>query len=111
MRGNVNTRLNKLDGVEPSCKVEYDALILACAGLIRSGYGDRISLALGGNDNDEEWYHAVGQGAIAIEARHGDQFVADLLQPLCDYDTIFEIIAERSLMKKVRIEILLDAVY
>jgi len=58
IRGNVDTRLAKLD------RGEYDALVLASAGLIRLGLAGRISLTLG-----YPWISAVGQGAIAIECR------------------------------------------
>ncbi|MEP6881917.1 MAG: hydroxymethylbilane synthase, partial [Dokdonella sp.] len=61
LRGNVNTRLAKLDAGE------YDAIILACAGLDRLGMGERIRSRLAAPD----WLPAVAQGAIAIEQRIG----------------------------------------
>ena len=63
LRGNVDTRLRKLD------EGQYDALVLACAGLRRLDKEDRISAPLSTN----EMLPAVGQGAIAIEARAGDE--------------------------------------
>jgi hydroxymethylbilane synthase len=90
IRGNLNTRLSKLDNEE----TPFDVLILACAGLIRGEFGDRISKSM----RDEAWYYAVGQGALAIESRVGDEFITDLLQPLMDYPTVYEALAERSLM-------------
>src|SRR5690606_1770554 len=69
LRGNVNTRLAKLDAGN------YDAIILACAGLERLGMMQRISSRLVAPD----WLPAVAQGAIAIEKRSGDQRVAELV--------------------------------
>ena len=63
LRGNVDTRLRKLD------EGQYDALVLACAGLRRLDREDRISAPL----STQEMLPAVGQGAIAIEARAGDE--------------------------------------
>ena len=95
VRGNITTRLEKLDGKKGD--IDYDAVILAVSGLSRAGAGhkERISLALG---SEHKWYHAVGQGALAIECRDDDEFVHNLLEPLNDYDTIYEILIERSLM-------------
>ncbi|KAI1283741.1 Porphobilinogen deaminase [Halotydeus destructor] len=93
IRGNLNTRFRKLDDES----LPYDALLLACAGLIRGGFKDRISLALG-QDESRPWFHAVGQGALAIECRFGDEAIMGILSPLLDYDTIYEVLAERSLM-------------
>ena len=67
LRGNVNTRLAKLDAGE------YDAMILACAGLDRLGLGARIRARLA----PPQWLPAVAQGAIAIECRAGDASTAD----------------------------------
>ncbi len=77
LRGNVNTRLARLDADE------YDAIILACAGLDRLALGARIRSRLVAPD----WLPAVAQGAIAIEQRFGDAVVAELLAPLDDADT------------------------
>ena len=62
LRGNVNTRLAKLDAGD------YDAIVLACAGLERLGLSSRIRQRLEAPD----WLPAVAQGAIAIECRDGD---------------------------------------
>ena len=67
LRGNVDTRVRKLD------EGQYDALILASAGLIRLGLQDRITAAI----SPTEMLPAVGQGAIAIETRAGDEISVD----------------------------------
>jgi len=87
LRGNVNTRLKKLDDGE------YDAIILACAGLIRLGFEGRIKHAL---DADTS-LPAVGQGALGIEIRRGDREVAELIQGLIDQDTMTTVLAERAM--------------
>ncbi|KAA8914852.1 porphobilinogen deaminase, dipyromethane cofactor binding domain-containing protein [Sphaerosporella brunnea] len=74
-RGNVPSRLRKLDGEDPNCAIDYDALILASAGLLRLGLGHRITQYL----DAPEVLHAVGQGAIGIETRDGDEKVMELL--------------------------------
>jgi hydroxymethylbilane synthase len=87
LRGNVDTRLGKLeDG-------EYDAIILACAGLIRLGLSERISEAL----PEEIMLPAIGQGAVGIEARLEDENTLELIAPLDDADTHQRVIAERAL--------------
>ena len=70
VRGNIQTRLNKLDQPDN----EYCCLILASAGLIRLGLGDRITSFL------DDMYYAVGQGALGIEIRRGDDKVKSILQ-------------------------------
>lgn len=87
LRGNVNTRLAKLDAGE------YDAIVLACAGLERLGFCARIRDRLAAPD----WLPAPAQGAIAIEARAEDPAVAALLAPLEHADTRRCIEAERAL--------------
>jgi len=87
LRGNVNTRLRKLD------EGEYDAIILASAGLIRLGFEQRIKLAL----EPEECLPAIGQGAVGIELRSDDTAVKQLLAPLAHADTTSRIAAERSM--------------
>ncbi|UXI67846.1 hydroxymethylbilane synthase [Tahibacter amnicola] len=77
LRGNVGTRLAKLDAGQ------YDAIILACAGLDRLGLAARIRNRLAPPD----WVPAVAQGAIAIEYRTIDREVAGLLAPLNDAET------------------------
>jgi len=87
LRGNVNTRLKKLDNGE------YDAIILACAGLIRLGFEGRIKHAL----DAEISLPAVGQGALGIEIRKGDSEVIELIQGLIDQDTMIAVLAERAM--------------
>jgi len=87
LRGNVNTRLMKLD------KGEYDAIILACAGLIRLGFEDRIKQPL----DVQTSLPAVGQGALGIENRKGDETVRELIKPLIDSKTMTEVLAERAM--------------
>ena len=87
LRGNVNTRLMKLD------QGEYDAIILACAGLIRLGFEDRIKQPLDALTS----LPAVGQGALGIENRKGDEVVRELIKPLIDSKTMTEVLAERAM--------------
>jgi hydroxymethylbilane synthase len=87
LRGNVNTRLAKLDAGD------YDAIVLACAGLERLGLGARIRARLAPPD----WLPAVAQGAIAVECRAGDTATLDLLAPLGDETTTRCVTAERAM--------------
>lgn len=87
LRGNVNTRLAKLDAGE------YDAIVLACAGLQRLGLTDRINQRLA----PPSWLPGVGQGAIAIELIAGNERIAQLLTPLHDAATDACVRAERAL--------------
>ncbi len=87
LRGNVNTRLQKLD------MGEYDAIILAAAGLIRLGFSERIRAFL----PVDCMLPAVGQGAVGIECRLNDEFMMDLLMPLHDEETGLRVQAERSM--------------
>ncbi|MCB1762029.1 MAG: hydroxymethylbilane synthase [Gammaproteobacteria bacterium] len=87
LRGNVNTRLSKLDGGE------FDAIILASAGLKRLGFGKRITALL----QTEESLPAIGQGAIGIECRANDERVNALIAPLHDLETARCVIAERAM--------------
>jgi len=87
LRGNVNTRLGKLDNGE------YDAIILASAGLIRLGMKERISEYL----DVSTCLPAGGQGAIGIECRDGDAEVLHLLKPLDHFETSCRVRAERAL--------------
>jgi len=89
LRGNVNTRLAKLDAGE------YDAIILAAAGLIRLGFEDRITASISVEDS----LPAGGQGAVGIECRSADARIHALLAPLHHADTAVRVIAERSLNK------------
>jgi len=87
LRGNVNTRLTRLD------EGRYAAIILACAGLERLGLGARVRSRL----EAPAWVPAVAQGAIAIEQRLGDDRVADLVGVLDDADTRRCVEAERAM--------------
>ncbi|MBI3653857.1 MAG: hydroxymethylbilane synthase [Acidobacteria bacterium] len=89
VRGNVDTRLRKLDGGE------YDAIILAAAGLRRLGYEARITQYL----NAEVMLSAVGQGALGIETRDDDERVKALLKPLDHQATRLACTAERAFLK------------
>jgi len=89
LRGNVNTRLAKLDAGE------YDAIILAAAGLIRLGFEDRITSAISVEDS----LPAGGQGAVGIECRTADSEIHALLKPLDHADTEVRVTAERALNK------------
>jgi len=88
LRGNVDTRLRKVESGE------YDAILLAKAGLDRLGVSQRISEIL----SPEVCMPAVGQGAIAVECRLKDTETADILAPLDDAETRTAIIAERALL-------------
>ena len=91
LRGNVNTRLAKLDAGE------YDAIILAAAGLIRLGFEDRIRSSISAEDS----LPAGGQGAVGIECRTADAEVHALLAPLHHVDTSDRVTAERALNKRL----------
>ncbi len=86
LRGNVNTRLRKLD------EGQYEAIILAAAGLKRLGFGQRIASLL----DPEESLPAVGQGALALECRADRADVIAALSPLADRDTMLATTAERA---------------
>ncbi|UNU74216.1 hydroxymethylbilane synthase [Moraxella nasovis] len=87
LRGNVGTRLSKLDNGE------YDAIILATSGLQRLGLDARIRHEL----DDELSLPAVGQGALAIECRDDDEIILSLLAPLNHTQTRLCVIAERAM--------------
>ena len=87
LRGNVNTRLAKLDSGQ------YDAIVLATAGLQRLGFDDRISQQL----RDDPWLPAPGQGIIAVESRQDDKSINQLLQSLADSRAGAAAAAERAL--------------
>jgi len=87
LRGNVNTRLAKLDAGE------YDAIILASAGLKRLGMGERITATL----SPDESLPAMGQGAIGIECRTDDVEILEYLKVLHDEETSIRVNAERAM--------------
>ncbi|XP_056613287.1 hydroxymethylbilane synthase, b isoform X2 [Triplophysa dalaica] len=90
IRGNLNTRLKKLDEHN-----DFSAIILAAAGLRRMGWEGRISQILG----PEDCMYAVGQGALAIEVRSRDQDILEMVSVLNDPDTVLRCIAERAFLK------------
>jgi hydroxymethylbilane synthase len=87
LRGNVNTRLAKLDAGD------YDAIILASAGLKRLGMAERITQSLDASVS----LPAIGQGAIGIECRVDDPEINDLLKVLHDSETGICVTAERAM--------------
>ena len=87
LRGNVNTRLKKLDDGE------YAAILLAAAGVKRMGWEERITELL----EPEQFIPAIGQGAIGIEIRLDDERVRGLVGELNDQQTAIRITAERAL--------------
>ncbi len=91
LRGNVDTRLRKLD------EGEYDALILASAGLRRLGFGERISAAIA----QEEMLSAVGQGSLGVETRSDDAETNALVVRLDDPRTRAAVLAERALLRSL----------
>lgn len=91
LRGNVNSRIAKLDAGD------YDAIILACAGLDRLGLSDRIRQRL----QAPQWLPAVAQGAIAVECRAGDVDALSLLSVLDHADTRVCVEAERAMNRRL----------
>eukprot|EP01083_Nonionella_stella_P201447 737002_1 len=89
VRGNLNTRLRKLD------EGQYDALLLARAGLERLEWNDRITQVLDFHD----FPHAVAQGALAVVCREDDEKTLKLLEKLVHEDSFFRCCAERGLLK------------
>ena len=92
LRGNVGTRLSKLDNGE------YDAIILASAGLIRLGLAERIASFI----EVEQSLPAAGQGAVGIECRVDDEEVKALLAPLADATTTTCVLAERAMNTRLQ---------
>lgn len=89
LRGNVDTRLRKLD------EGQYEAIILACAGLQRLGLGDRITETLDGTG----WLPASTQGIIGLQCREDDAPTKALIAPLADQDTAVVAFAERAVAR------------
>ena len=92
IRGNVETRLRKVD------KGEYDAVLLAEAGLIRLGLADRISLRL----EPPLMYPAIGQAALGLECREDDAETQELLKSISDLVAFEEVRAERACLAALR---------
>lgn len=91
LRGNVNTRLSKLD------HSEYDAIILASAGLKRLGFDERITQFLDTSIS----LPAVGQGAVGIECRTDDERINQLIAPLNHDETRTCVLAERAMNERL----------
>jgi hydroxymethylbilane synthase len=91
LRGNVDTRLRKLD------EGQFDAIILATAGVKRLGHADRITEMLPTDIS----LPAIGQGAVGIECRVDDTFINDLLKKLNHEETSICVRAERAALKKL----------
>jgi len=91
IRGNVDTRLQKL------ADHQYDAVILACAGLNRLGLQARITRPL----EFDEMLPAPGQGALALQSRKGDCDVSSLVAPLHDGPTAAAVLAERAFLRQI----------
>jgi hydroxymethylbilane synthase len=89
IRGNLDTRLRKLD------EGAHDALVLAAAGLRRLGFGHRISLAIPA----DACVPAPGQGIVAIEVREGDARVAEAVSRITDASAAAALEAERALVE------------
>jgi hydroxymethylbilane synthase len=92
LRGNVDTRLRKLDDGQ------YDAIVLACAGLRRLGLEQRITQAL----DLSTMLSAVGQGALGLEVRADDQKTIESVRRLNDSDTLACVTAERAFLNETR---------
>ena len=92
LRGNVNTRLSKLD------EGQYDAIILATAGLVRLEMSDRIRQRIA----PEQSLPAGGQGAVGIECRLNDQRVQTMLEPLHHVSTAQCVLAERAMNRHLQ---------
>ena len=92
LRGNVNTRLKKLDDGE------YDAIILAAAGLKRLKFDERITQFIG----TDICLPAIGQGAVGIECRSDDARVHNLIAPLNDNKTQIRVTAERAMNERLQ---------
>ncbi|PCS21173.1 Porphobilinogen deaminase [Candidatus Enterovibrio escicola] len=92
LRGNIGTRLSKLDNGE------YDAIILAAAGLKRLKFNYRIRVEI----EPEEILPAVGQGAVGIECRLDNERVRILLKTLSDVNTTYRVLSERAMNNRLQ---------
>lgn len=92
LRGNVNTRLAKLDAGE------YDAIVLAAAGLKRLGFDERIREFI----NPLDSLPAIGQGAVGIECRVNDPWINELIKPLNHEATAIRVRAERAMNHRLQ---------
>ncbi|MCH2183237.1 MAG: hydroxymethylbilane synthase [Mariniblastus sp.] len=92
IRGNIDTRISKLDAGE------FDAIVLASAGLLRLSLADRIAYQF----QVEEMAPAVGQGALGLETRRDDGVTRQSLEPLNDPVSFCQVSAERSLLQTLQ---------
>ncbi|WEW60949.1 porphobilinogen deaminase [Emydomyces testavorans] len=93
VRGNIETRLAKLDAEDGP----FTCLILAAAGLLRASHEDRITQYLDAKDG--KMLHAVGQGALGIEIRADDEVMKDMIHKIGDVKTTYACLAERNLLR------------
>jgi hydroxymethylbilane synthase len=93
IRGNIGTRLSKLDAEDSP----YVCAILAAAGLLRLDLEDRITQYL--DSKNSGMLYAVGQGALGIEIRKDDTLLHKMLDKIGDWDTTYSVLAERSLLR------------
>lgn len=91
IRGNVDTRIKKLD------EGQYDGIVLAYAGVKRLGFENRISY----NFNPEELLPAIGQGALAIEIKENDKDVENIISKLNCKDTYLSTLCERAFLRRL----------
>lgn len=91
IRGNIHTRIQKVDDAE----TPYKCIILASAGLVRMGLEDRITERF----TSKVMYHAVGQGALGLEIRTGDTKILKILEKITDLESTICCLAERALMR------------
>ena len=89
IRGNIDTRLRKVSSGE------LDSVILAAAAMIRLGYEERITEYL----SPEHFLPSVGQGALGIEIRSGDEHIAELVSVLNHHPTQCSVVAERAFLR------------
>lgn len=93
VRGNLNTRLRKLDAEDS----QFDALMLAAAGLDRLGWQSRVTHRF----DPEEFLYATGQGALAVEVRADDEEIIELVTTLSHRETLVMCAAERSFLQRL----------
>lgn len=92
IRGNIGTRLAKLDAEDSP----YSCIIIAAAGLLRLDLEDRITQYL---DSKNGMLYAVGQGALGIEVRKNDTALLEMLRQIGHQETTFACLAERNLLR------------
>ncbi|MDF2546282.1 MAG: hydroxymethylbilane synthase [Anaerosolibacter sp.] len=92
IRGNIATRMKKIE------QLDLDGVILAAAGILRMGWHDRITEYL----STDICIPAVGQGALGIQVRSGDQETIELVRSINDPEVAFCVNAERSFMRELK---------